>query len=185
MAGKLNERQKRFADEYLIDLNATQSAIRAGYSPKTATKIGAENLTKPDIVEYIERRKKARIERTQITQDFVLEELMKIASANGTDFASVGKRNRVTITPTDELVPEKRAAVASIKKGKNGVELKTYDKLKALELLGKHLGIFDNGAAKTVPDNNLFEAIRDCAKGDYDGISELQQETETDNDLVD
>lgn len=160
--GKLNERQKRFADEYLIDLNATQAAIRAGYSEKTATKIGAENLTKPDIAEYIERRKKARIDRTQITQDFVLMELMKIATADGTDFATVGKRNRVTLTPTDDLPPEKRAAVATIKKGKNGIEVKTYDKLKALELLGKHLGMFEKaqlGDSEDTEDDGFIDAL--------------------------
>lgn len=141
---KLNERQKRFCDEYLIDLNATQAAIRAGYSEKTANRIASENLSKPDILAYIDERKKARIDRTQITQDFVLLELLKIAKANGTDFTTVGKRNRVTLTPTEDLPAEKRAAVASVKKGAKGaVEVKTYDKVKALELLGKHLGLFD------------------------------------------
>lgn len=143
MSGKLNDRQKRFADEYLVDFNATQAAIRAGYSEKTANRIGSENLSKLDIAEYIEKRKKARINRTQINQDFVLVELMKIAMSNGTDFAQIGKRNRITLTPTEELPPEKQAAVAAIKKSKGGYEVKTYDKMKALELLGKHLGLWD------------------------------------------
>lgn len=152
---ELTERQKRFVDEYLIDLNATQAAIRAGYSEKTAYRIGAELLQKTSVAEQIEKRKAARVRRTEITQDFVLTELMKIAASNGTDFATVGKRNRVTLTPTDDLPPEKCAAVASIKKGARGaVEVKTYDKLKALELLGRHLGMFDKK-----PDDENIEDI--------------------------
>jgi Phage terminase, small subunit len=140
----LTARQKKFADEYLIDLNATQAAIRAGYSEKTAYSMGQRLLKKVEAIAYIDKRRKDQVKRTQITQDFVLTELLKIATADGTDFAAVGKRNRVTLTPTDDLTPEKRAAVASVKKGAKGaVEVKTYDKLKALELLGRHLGMFD------------------------------------------
>ena len=146
MAG-LNERQKKFGDEYLIDLNATQAAIRAGYSEKTSYSMGQRLLKNVEVAAYIEKRTKARIDRTQINQDFVLTELMKIAMADGTNFATVGKRNRVTLTPTDNLTPEQRSAVASVKKGAKGaVEVKTYDKLKALELLGKHLGMFKDDA---------------------------------------
>lgn len=139
----LTDRQKAFCDEYLIDLNATQAALRAGYSPKGAQRAAVRNMQNPLVREYLDRRREARIERTQITQDFVLGELMKIATANGTDFASVGRGNRVRLTPTEELPPEKRAAVASVKKGRDGTEIKTYDKLRALELIGKHLGMFD------------------------------------------
>ena len=86
---KLTPKQKAFVDEYLIDLNATQAAIRAGYSTKTARKIGQENLTKPDIQTEIQKRIKDRKKRTEITQDFVLNELYAIASSNGSDFAQV------------------------------------------------------------------------------------------------
>ena len=165
---RLTDRQKRFCDEYLIDLNATQAAIRAGYSEKTASRIGPELLGKTCVSGYLDKRRQARIDRTQITQDFVLEELLKIAKADGTDYAIVGKRNRVTLTPTEDLPPEKRAAVAAVKKGKNGVEIKTYDKLKALELLGRHLGMFDApdsaGADALKKLDELIEGIDDAAK---------------------
>ena len=75
MAG-LNERQKKFGDEYLIDLNATQAAIRAGYSEKTSYALGQRLLKNVEVAAYIEKRTKARIDRTQINQDFVLTELM-------------------------------------------------------------------------------------------------------------
>lgn len=139
---ELNERQKRFCSEYIIDLNGTQAAIRAGYSPKTANRIASENLSKPDIQNVIDKLINDREKRTNITQEFVLNELMKIATADGTDFAIVKKGNRVSLIPTEDLSPEKRAAIASIKKGKDGIEVKSYDKLKALELLGRHLGMF-------------------------------------------
>lgn len=144
MAEKLTALQKRFVDEYLIDLNATQAAIRAGYSEKTAYSIGSENLRKPEIAERIRRRQAARIDRTQITSDFVLLELAKIAKADGTVYARVDGRGSVRLTKTDDLAPEERAAIAGIKKGKFGTEIKTYDKVKALELIGKHLGMFDS-----------------------------------------
>lgn len=164
----LTDRQKAFCDEYLIDLNATQAALRAGYSPKAAQRMAVRNMQHPAVRAYLEERRSARIERTQITQDFVLAELMKIATADGTDFAAVGKRNRVTLTPTEDLPPEKRAAVASVKKGRDGVEVRTYDKLRALELLGKHLGMFDAKGSRDEADaleklDRLLEGIDHAA----------------------
>src|SRR5687767_10030922 len=75
----LTDKQIRFCEEYLIDLNATQAAIRAGYSPKTAHSIGAENLIKPEIQEYLSNRQKELQEATGITQKRVLEEYAKVA----------------------------------------------------------------------------------------------------------
>ena len=166
--GRLTDRQKAFCDEYLIDLNATQAALRAGYSPKGAQRMAVRNMQNPLVQKYLNERREARSKRTQITQDFVLGELMKIATANGTDFASVGKGNRVRLTPTEELPPEKRAAVASVKKGRDGMEIKTYDKLRALELLGKHLGMFDAKSGREEADaleklDRLLEGIGDAA----------------------
>lgn len=78
MAG-LTDKQQRFVDEYLIDLNATQAAIRAGYSEKTAKSIGQENLTKPDIAKAIEEAKKQVSKRTELTVDMVVNGLLKEA----------------------------------------------------------------------------------------------------------
>lgn len=77
----LTEKQKRFADEYLTDLNATQAAIRAGYSRKTAYSIGDENLRKPEIQKYIQERLKERQERFEITQEMIVNELCKLGFA--------------------------------------------------------------------------------------------------------
>jgi phage terminase small subunit len=84
---KLTTKQERFVQEYLIEANAAQAAIRAGYSAKTARFIGAENLTKPNIAAALE---KARAERCELTADWVVDELRKIAGANMADYMKSG-----------------------------------------------------------------------------------------------
>ena len=80
---KLTPKQQRFVDEYLIDLNATQAAIRAGYSEKTAYSIGDENLKKPEIKKAIEQAQKERQKRTLVTQDDVIRGLLTEAEWQG------------------------------------------------------------------------------------------------------
>ena len=162
---KLTARQQRFCDEYLIDLNATQAAIRAGYSEKTAMEQGYQLLQKTSVAEYIAERKADRIERTEITQDMVLKELAIIAFSNAADFAKVIEKQAMmdvngqavpmrdtdgkpvmyrTVEPvlTENLTEEQKRALSVIKKGRDGFEVKPYDKVRALELLGKHLGMW-------------------------------------------
>lgn len=172
---KMTAKQQLFCDEYLIDLNATQAAIRAGYSEKTARKIGQENLTKPDIQEYIQKKKADREQRTEITQDMVLRELAIIAFSNAADYAKVIERELTqeiqgnvvpvldaegkpviykTVEPilTDDLTEDQKKALAVIKKGRDGFEVKPYDKLRALEMLGRHLGMWDKKSEKDVEE---------------------------------
>ena len=92
---KLTAKQQRFCDEYLIDLNATQAAIRAGYSKKNADKIGSELLGKTRVAEYISERKADRMVRTEITQDMVLKELANIAFSNAADYANVIEKQAI------------------------------------------------------------------------------------------
>ena len=138
----MTEKQKRFVEEYLIDLNATQAAIRAGYSPDTAKSIGSENLTKPDITAQIARAMAERSRRTGVNADRVIMELAKIAFVNANDVI-----DPKTATIKEGALPEDTAAIQSVKVktfGEDGLEreIKMADKLKALELLGKHLGMF-------------------------------------------
>lgn len=184
---KLTEKQKRFVQEYLVDLNATQAAIRAGYSPKTANRIGSQNLSKVDIQSEIEKRRTALRSKLEITQEKVLQELAAIAFANGYDFAQVIKPGVVRIIPTEEIPQDKRKAVASIKETANGAEIKTYDKVRALELLGKHLGIFDsNNNTTTEQENNIFEVINQSTNGELNtsAISEIEYTPKPNNDMV-
>lgn len=176
---KLTPKQKKFCDEYLIDLNATQAAIRAGYSKKTAKEIAAQNLSKLNIQEYIGERQKEREKRTEITQDNVLRELAAIAFAKESDFAKVVERDSVhtiekedgtlieihyitdgvRITPTDQLSEQNKKALAGIKRTRNGISVETHDKTKALELLGRHLGLFNDKLEIKGDLNNPFEAL--------------------------
>lgn len=135
----------RFIEEYLIDLNATQAAIRAGYSPDSAKEIGCENLTKPNIRTHIERAMAERSRRTGINQERVIQEIAKLAFLNPTDVVNMDEAAIKNDADRDDT-----ACIASVKvkviPTENGDiverEVKTYDKLKALELLGKHLGLF-------------------------------------------
>lgn len=140
----MTEKQKIFADEYLIDLNATR-AYKVAYprvkSDETAAAAAARLLRNVKVVAYVEKRMQDRQKRTEITQDMVLQELAAIAFANATDFAQI-VNNRVILTNTADLSEGQMKAIAGIKKGKNGIELKLNDKEKALELLGRHFGMF-------------------------------------------
>jgi len=141
----LTDKQQRFVEEYLIDLNATQAAIRAGYSVKNAGKIGPELLGKTRVKLAIDKAMAERSRRTGITQDRVLQELAKIAFVNATDVINMDEA-----TIRGDANREDTAAIASVKvktiPGEEGDiverEVKMCDKLKALELIGKHLGMF-------------------------------------------
>ncbi len=141
----MTKKQKRFVEEYLIDLNATQAAIRAGYSPDSARDIGCENLTKPNIKAAIDKAEAERSRRTGINQDRVLREIAKLAFVNPVDVIDMD-----TATIHGEANRDDTACIASVKvktiPTEDGEiterEVKTYNKLNALELLGKHLGMF-------------------------------------------
>ncbi|MEO0449087.1 MAG: terminase small subunit [Pseudomonadota bacterium] len=77
-ADKLTPKQEAFCNEYLVDLNATQAAIRAGYSEATAKEMGYENLTKPHIADEVARLKAIRSERVEINQDYVLDTIVGV-----------------------------------------------------------------------------------------------------------
>lgn len=140
----MTEKQKIFADEYLIDLNATRAYRKAYPSVKkdeTAAAAAARMLRNVKVAEYIQERMQERQKRTEITQDRVLQELAAIAFARATDYAEV-KDECVKIKDTKDLDEQQVRAIAGIKEGKFGIEVKLNDKEKALELLGRHLGMF-------------------------------------------
>lgn len=110
----LTPKQERFVQEYIVDLNATQAAIRAGYSAKTADRIGPELLGKTCVSEAIQKAMKKREKRTEVTQDYVIAKLREIVEKDASD------------GPDSEL--------------------RYANKIRALELLGKHTGAFDGGA---------------------------------------
>lgn len=134
MPRKLTEKQKRFCDEYLIDLNATQAAIRAGYSEKTAEQMGYQLLQKTSVQEHLQKRLSDRSERTAITQDRVLNELAKVGFAKAADYTDA--------------------------------DLKYSNKLRALELLEKHLGMFDKAeppSREEAEDDPITKSLKEAA----------------------
>lgn len=137
----LTAKQQRFCDEYLIDLNATQAAIRAGYSVKTANEQGSRLLAKLSIQEAIGKEMAERSKRTGINQDRVVIELAKLAFVNIADVVDL-ENATVKTSATDEDL----ACIQSvkIKPSEFGTEreIKLYDKKASLELLGRHLGMF-------------------------------------------
>jgi len=144
--GGLTDKQKLFIKEYLIDLNATQAAIRAGYSKKNADKIGPELLGKTRIKEAIKKAMDKRSDRLDITADNVLKELAKIGFSDMRKFTKWGPEG-IDLKKSGELSDEDAACVAEVSQSITGaggsIKFKLHDKKGALELLGKHLGIFN------------------------------------------
>lgn len=156
---KLTEKQKRFVEEYLIDLNATQAYKRAGYSASNDNVAGVEAfklLKNPKITDAIQQAKNKRSERTEVTQDRVLKELAKVGFADIKDYLSFGTQlTTVGFNDKGERIVD-YAHVVSLKESdqvdgaiisevslKDGtLKFKLHDKMKALEGLGRHLGMF-------------------------------------------
>lgn len=142
----LTVKQRMFVEEYLIDLNATQAAIRAGYSAKTADQQGSRMLANVKVQQAIAERMAERSRRTGVNQDRVVLELAKIAFVRMTDVVDSNGRIKQGAS-TDDL-----SCIESIKYkesdnefgGSVEREVKIASKLKALELLGKHLGMWND-----------------------------------------
>ena len=165
MSAKLTEKQKRFVDEYLIDLNATQAAIRAGYSEKTANEIGAENLGKPSIREAVDAALQVRAKKTQIDAEWVLRRLAEEAEADVADLYTESGG----LKPVHEW-PKiwRQGLVAGIEieqvKGPDGsvagevAKVKLSDRVKRLEMIGKHVRV---NAFQEVVQHKGLEGLAD------------------------
>ncbi|RHH25983.1 terminase small subunit [Desulfovibrio legallii] len=144
-ARKLTPKQAEFVRQYLVDLNATAAAIRAGYSERTAKSQGQRLLTNVDVSAALAAAKAEREQRTEITQDRVVSELAKIAFADPRELMEWGPEG-VKLKDSAELTEEQAASVAEVSetttKDGGSLRLKKHDKVKALELLGRHLGMF-------------------------------------------
>lgn len=154
---KLTPRQQRFIDEYLIDLNATQAAIRAGYSERTASQIGRQQLQKTSVSDAIAQAMKAREKRTHITQDRVLQEVARIAFF---DIRRLYNQDG-TLKRPHELDDEAAAVLSAIEvietsAGEEGALLctkkaKVFDKGNALTLAMRHLGMLTDKVQHSGP----------------------------------
>jgi phage terminase small subunit len=146
MARKLTDKQKKFVEEYLIDLNATQACIRAGYSPNRASEQAYQLLQKTTVQEAIAESMAERSKRTGINQDRIVQELARIAFVKITDVVdSDGEIN--TNASDDDLACIESYKVEdsdSVNGSSSKREVKLASKIKALELLGKHVGMWND-----------------------------------------
>lgn len=141
----LNEKQKRFADEYLIDLNATQAAIRAGYSPRSAAEQASRLLKNAKVRAYIDERMAELSRRTGVNQERILRELARIAFVNAPDLI-----NMADATVREDATVDDMAAIASVRvkiiptENGQGIEreIRLADKIRALDLLGKRFAMW-------------------------------------------
>lgn len=167
----LTPKQQRFVEEYLIDLNATQAAIRAGYSEKTAKEIGSENLTKPNIAKAIEEAQNKRAEQTQIDAAYVLRRLVEIDQMDVLDIMD----DQMKIRPVNEWPKVWRQYVVNLENlelsdGEGCFKkIKWPDKVKNLELLGRHVSV---GAFK--------DKVEHSGKLEIQSLSDLMDELSSD-----
>lgn len=165
----LTPKQARFVAEYMVDLNATQAAIRAGYSEKTAHTIGHENLSKPEIAAALAERQEALAEKVGVTTEMVVEELVALAFYDPADLASLTDEqgNAVQITgPLDipKLPKHIRKAIVGWAWDKAGnFTLKFAPKTATLQLLGQHLGMFKQELEVTVREG-LPKALEEARR---------------------
>lgn len=151
----MTAKQQRFIQEYLVDFNATQAAIRAGYSKKTADSIGLQLLRKTKVADEISRAQAKTANKLEVTKERWLNELARIFFADMSDYVSIDPDTGcVTAKGYDEMPEGGGKVISSIKEkrsikedasGKDSLiysqyEFKLHDKLKAGEMLGKHLG---------------------------------------------
>lgn len=155
---KLTARQQAFINEYLLDLNATQAAIRAGYSRKTAGWIGGQLLSKTHISTEIEKAKEARAKRTGITADRVLQELARVAFADPSKAVDWGPGGMI-LKDSSSLDADTLATVSEVSETTNkdgGTQkIKFHDKIRALEMCGRHVGIFEKDNSQRKSDVNV------------------------------
>jgi phage terminase small subunit len=160
----LSAKQKRFCEEYLIDMNGAQAAIRAGYAQKNADVQAAQILSLTKVRQYLQKLKNEQSKRTGITADLVLKELAAVGFSKITDVLNID----------DEDVPLKRnisnkaksaiqAISSSRKMGERTISVKMHNKIGALEKLGTHFGLFNdlNGALATLTQYGDVEAGED------------------------
>lgn len=153
----LTDKKRRFVCEYLIDLNATQAAIRAGFSERTARSQGQRLLTNVDVQQAIAEAQQKRSERTEITQDRVLREYARLAFADIRKVAKWGEsvavtledgegetilKHSVALLSSADIDDDTALAIEEVSEGKAGLKIKMHDKKGALDSVARHLGMF-------------------------------------------
>ena len=162
---KLNDKQKRFVYEYSLDLNATQAAIRAGYAQKTAYSQGQRLLKNVEISAEIGRMRKETEKRTEVTLDRIIAEYSRVAFTGLSKFIRINEEGH-PVLDLSGCAPRDLDLLAELQVDDDGkiqrIRIKQLDKLKALEALGKHLGLGEKAANK--PQDTLSLALIEISK---------------------
>ncbi len=180
---KLTPKQKMFVKEYLVDLNATQAAIRAGYSEKTAMEQGYQLLHNTTVQKAIQEAMAKRSKRTEVSADKVLEQLARIAFADLGEFVEF-KGNTIVIKPIEEV---DGTVLSEVAETQNGLKVKLNDKMKALELIGRHLGMFNDKLNIDMKNHNLeptdgVNSLKELINQKRQGKDEAQPDTDNQED---
>ena len=144
----MNPKQRRFVEEYLVDLNATGAARRAGYGVRSAAGTASRLMANPDVAAAIAEAQAARAERTRVTADRVITELAKVAFGDPRRLLSWGPGG-VVLRQSDELTEAEAALVSEVSETRTAAggsrRVKLHCKLAALTALGRHLSLFAMG----------------------------------------
>ena len=173
--GKLTAKMKRFCEEYIVDFNATQAAIRAGYSKNTARAIGAENLTKPLIAGYIRELSTVVTEKAKLSVERTIEEALKIGYSDIRDvFNRDGSLKNVVDWP--DSIAGAVAAIETVRgsEGEVTTKVKFWDKNSALEKLFKHQGLYEQDNAQKNP---VGDSINDLSQEKLNEIADRLKES--------
>lgn len=175
----ITAKQERFCQEYIVDLNATQALIRAGYSKRGANATSAGLLVKSNIASRIEVLKAERAERLGVTQDMVVKELAVMAFTSLTDVVDITK-TKARIKGPLEVDPVKLRAISELTEITNGNKvtkrIKMSDKKGCLELLGRHLGMFNDKLSLPIKG----EVIHKIERVIVDGPKSIPREASSD-----
>lgn len=171
LLAKLPPKRAAFVREYLVDLNATKAAVRAGYAPRAASQMGFDLLRNPKVNAAIQAAKASRAERVDVTADRTLVELARLGFTDMRHYADWDEHG-VRIKPSEELTEDQARAVLQVKskrrtipqKGQDPiveveVDVKLHDKLRALESIGKHLGLFEVNTVTPEAVNTFLASI--------------------------
>ncbi|MBV7408755.1 terminase small subunit [Maritimibacter sp. DP1N21-5] len=173
--GDLTEKQARFVDEYLIDLDGKNAAVRAGYAEKHAASQASAMLKQPHIIKHLNARRAARNERVEVSQDRVLMEIARVAFANYRqfiriandglpyfDFSTIGEDAEIMAAVAEITVEEFTLGRGDDAREAIRTKVKLHDKLSALDKLMRHLGLYN--ADKSDGMSDLAEALAQISK---------------------
>ncbi len=157
---RLTEKRALFAEEYVVDLNGTQAAIRAGYSAKTAAVQASQLLTKLNVLDAIQWAFAERMRRVHINQDDIIRRLLNLAFTDISAFAT-WEGGKVTLKDLGDIHPDQHVALAEVQEDHLGhLRIKMADRMPALTLLARHYGL--------IPTSGTREGVEEHARATYE-----------------